>query len=89
MEKFMLIAEIVIGIMGLVMIIDAEKKHDIVHGIFVILLCIQGILDHILGVNHILSEFMLFLTAGVAAVAVFFIVRHLMQRSKDKRGQGK
>ncbi len=84
MEKFMLIAEIVIGVMGVVMIIDAEKKHDIVHGIFVILLCLQGILDHILGVNHIFSEFMLFLTAGAAAVAVGFIVHHLMERYKNK-----
>jgi hypothetical protein len=67
----MLICEIIIGLVGIFTIITGRDMHDRMHGIFVVLLCLDGLCEHFFSHYNIVTE----ISLGVTAVyGLFFII---------------
>ena len=88
----MLICELVICLAGIYTIIGAKDLHDRMHGVFVVLLCIDGLCEHFFSHYNIVTEISLGITAVYALFfIIFFTTRdvrertiRLKRRSKEK-----
>ena len=82
MQTLMLICEIVIGLVGIFTIVTGRDMHDRMHGVFVVLLCIDGLCEHFFSHYNIVTE----ISLGVTAVyglffIVFFSIKDVHERS--------
>jgi hypothetical protein len=80
----MLICEIIIGLVGIFTIITGRDMHDRMHGIFVVLLCLDGLCEHFFSHYNIVTE----ISLGVTAVyglffIIFFSIEDIHKRSLD------
>ena len=82
MKALMLICEIIIGLVGIFTIITGRDMHDRMHGIFVVLLCIDGLCEHFFSHYNIVTEISLGITAiyGLFFI-VFFSIKDVHERS--------
>ena len=93
MEKLMLTCELVICLAGIYTIISAKDLHDRMHGIFVVLLCVDGLCEHFFSHYNIVTEISLGITAlyGLFFI-IFFTTRDVRERSlrmKEKSAEKK
>ena len=89
----MLICELVICLAGIYTIIGAKDLHDRMHGVFVVLLCIDGLCEHFFSHYSIVTEISLGITAlyGLFFI-IFFTTRDVRERSlmmKEKSAEKK
>ena len=82
MKTLMLICELVICLAGIYTIIGAKDLHDRMHGVFVVLLCIDGLCEHFFSHYNIVTEISLGITAlyGLFFI-IFFTTRDVRERS--------
>ena len=82
METLMLICELVICLAGIYTIIGAKDLHDRMHGIFVVLLCCDGLCEHFFSHYNIVTEISLGITAlyGLFFI-IFFTTRDVRERT--------
>ena len=71
MKTLLLICEIIIGLVGLFTIITGRDMHDRMHGIFVVLLCMDGLCEHFFSHYSLVTEISLGITA---LYGLFFII---------------
>ena len=82
METLMLICELVICLAGIYTIIGAKDLHDRMHGIFVVLLCCDGLCEHFFSHYSIVTEISLGITAAYALFfVIFFTTRDVRERT--------
>ena len=82
MKTLMLICELVICLAGIYTIIGAKDLHDRMHGVFVVLLCIDGLCEHFFSHYNIVTEISLGITAlyGLFFI-IFFTTRDVRERT--------
>ena len=97
MQTLMLICEIVVGLVGIFTIITGRDMHDRMHGIFVVLLCIDGLCEHFFSHYNVVTEISLGITAmyGLFFI-IFFSIEdihkrslHLHKKIKEKKNNAK
>ncbi len=82
MKTLMLICEIVIGLVGIFTIVTAKDLHDRMHGIFVVLLCMDGLCEHFFAHYAPITEIMLGITAVYGLLFIlFFSVKDVHERA--------
>ena len=82
MKTLMLICELVICLAGIYTIIGAKDLHDRMHGVFVVLLCIDGLCEHFFSHYNIVTEISLGITAIYALFfIIFFTTRDVRERT--------
>ena len=82
METLMLICELVICLAGIYTIIGAKDLHNRMHGVFVVLLCIDGLCEHFFSHYNIVTEISLGITAIYALFfIIFFTTRDVRERT--------
>ncbi len=89
MKTLMLICELVICLAGIYTIVGAKDLHDRMHGVFVVLLCCDGLCEHFFSHYNIVTEISLGITAlyGLFFI-IFFTTKDVHERSlhlKEKR----
>ena len=93
METILLICELVICLAGIYTIVGAKDLHDRMHGIFVVLLCIDGLCEHFFSHYNLVTEISLGITAlyGLFFI-IFFTTKDVHERTahlKKKREENK
>lgn len=81
METILLLCEIIIGLVGIFTIITGRDTHDRMHGIFVVLLCIDGLCEHFFSHYSLITETSLGITA---LYGVFFIIFFSIDDIKER-----
>lgn len=83
MKILMLICEIIIGLAGIYTIIAAKDLHDRMHGVLVVLLCMDGLCEHFFWHYAPVTEAMLIITATYALFfIIFFSSQDIVHRSR-------
>ena len=82
MQTLMLTCEIIVGLVGVYTIITGRDIHDRMHGVFVVLLCCDGLCEHFFSHYNIVTEISLGITAlyGLFFI-VFFSIRDVHERT--------
>ena len=81
MKTLMLLCEIVIGLVGIFTILTGRDTHDRMHGIFVVLLCIDGLCEHFFSHYSLITE----ISLGVTALyGLFFIIFFSIDDIKER-----
>ena len=82
MKTLMLICELVICVAGIYTIIGAKDLHDRMHGVFVVLLCCDGLCEHFFSHHNIVTEISLGITAAYALFfVIFFTTKDVRERT--------
>ena len=93
MKTLMLICELVICVAGIYTIIGAKDLHDRMHGVFVVLLCCDGLCEHFFSHYNIVTEISLGITAAYALFfVIFFTTKDVRERTahlKNKKEESK
>ena len=82
MHTLLLICEIVVGLVGIFTIITGRDLHDRMHGVFVVLLCCDGLCEHFFSHYNIVTEISLGITAAYALFfVIFFTTKDVRERT--------
>ena len=81
MQTLMLICEIIVGLVGVYTIITGRDMHDRMHGIFVVLLCCDGLCEHFFSHYNIVTEISLGITALYGLFFIIFSARDVHERT--------
>ena len=82
MKTLMLFCVLVICVAGIYTIIGAKDLHDRMHGIFVVLLCCDGLCEHFFSHYNIVTEISLGITAVYALFfVIFFTTKDVCERT--------
>lgn len=83
MQILMLLCEMIIGVAGIYTIIAAKDLHDRMHGVLVVLLCLDGLCEHFFAHYNIITEIMLGITATYALFfVIFFSISDVRERNR-------